>query len=120
MGNRFYGEGNLGNDPELKQFDDKTVCNLRIYFDKPVPNDQGGFDDKGGFWMNVEIWGKRGIACSELLSKGDRVSVEGSIIGKSWNDKETGDERTALVIRAKRVNPDVIIVDGIRTRTQQA
>lgn len=125
MGNRFYGEGNLGADPELKQLeddnDDKAVCNLRIYFDKPVPSDDSdsGFEDKGGFWMNVEIWGKRGIACDNQLSKGNRVTVEGSIIGKEWTDKENGAERVSLVVRARRVNPDMMIVDTIKQRTQQ-
>ena len=123
MGNRFYGEGNLGNDPELKQLEedngDKAVCNLRVYFDKPVPTaDNSGFEDKGGFWMNVEIWGKRGIACADLLSKGNRVTIEGSIIGKEWTDKE-GVERVSLVVRAKRVNPDMMIVDTIKHRSKQ-
>ena len=48
MGNKFFGEGNLGQDPELKftgEGDDTAVCNLRVYFDKPVPVDEG-FEDK--------------------------------------------------------------------------
>lgn len=118
MGNKFYGEGNLGNDPELKRLEEhdveQAVCNLRIYFDKPVPKQDGsGFDDKGGFWMNVEIWGKRGIACHEKLTKGNRVTVDGSVIGKTWKDKETDEERSGLVIRAKRVNPDLMTVDSL-------
>jgi single-strand DNA-binding protein len=120
MGNKFAGEGNLGADPELRHGtdgkDESAVCNMRIYFDKPVPKDDGSFEDKGGFWMNVEIWGKRGIACADKLSKGNRVTVEGSIIGKEWKDKETGDPRTGLVVRAKRVNPDMMIVDSIKQR----
>lgn len=118
MGNRFYGEGNLGADPELRYTgnsgnDDDAVCNLRIYFDKPVPVEDGSFEDKGGFWLNVEIWGKRAVACSKLLSKGSRVSTEGSLIGKSWQD-QNGEERTGLVLRARRINPDLMVVDSIR------
>lgn len=116
MGNRFFGEGNLGADPELRQKegeeDDKAVCNLRIFFDKPVPLEEGGFEDKGGYWMDVEIWGKRGIACSDLLHKGNRVTVEGSIMQKKWLDN--GEEKTRLAIRAKRVNPDIMIVESIK------
>ncbi len=113
MGNKFSGEGNLGLDPELKHLDDKddeqSVCNMRIYFDKPVPTGDG-FEDKGGFWMNVEIWGKRAIKCGELLKKGHRVAVDGSFIEKSWKDKESGEDRSGLVVRAKRVNPDLMLV----------
>lgn len=118
MGNKFFGEGNLGADPELHRKqgddDDQAVCNLRIYFDKPVPNDNGGFDDKGGFWLDVEHWGKRGIACHQLLKKGQRVVVEGSIIQKKWVDN--GEEKSRMVIRAKRVSPDIMIVESIKER----
>jgi single-strand DNA-binding protein len=121
MGNKFYGEGNLGTDPELKRLDpdddENAVCNLRIYFDKPVPKKDGdGFEDKGGFWMNVEIWGKRGIACHQLLKKGNRVTVDGSFIGKRWNDKDSGEEQFGLTVRAKRVNPDLMIVESIKKK----
>jgi len=117
MSNKFYGEGNLGADPELKSFDenddDKAVCNLRVYFDKPVPLDDGGFEDRGGFWLNVEIWGKRGITCSEVLKKGKRIYAEGSLIEKTWEDGN-GEGRSSLVLRAKRVNPDISSVDSLK------
>ncbi len=120
MANKFFDEGNLGTDPEIKFLeegsDDKVVCNLRIYFDRPVPNDDNGFDDKGGFWMSVEIWGKRAIRCHELLKKGHRVSVEGSIIGKSWIDSDS-QKQEVLVVRARRVNPDIMMVDSLATKS---
>ena len=122
MGNKFSGEGNLGQDPEVKRLDDKdaeqAVCNLRIYFDKPVPTDDG-FEDKGGFWMNVEIWGKRAIRCGELLKKGQRVAVDGSIIEKSWKDKDSAEDRSGLVVRAKRVNPDLMLVNSMTEKNNQ-
>ena len=119
MGNKFYGEGNLGTNPELRRKtgsneDNDAVCNMRIYFDKPVPQEGGGFEDKGGFWMNVELWGKRGIRSNELLLKGTRVVVEGSIIGKNWKDGITGEDRVTLVVRAKRVNPDLMVVESFK------
>ncbi len=117
MGNKFSGEGNLGTDPELRNTggdDDDAVCNLRIYFDKPVPVDDG-FEDKGGFWMNVEIWGKRAIACSNLLKKGNRVSVEGALIEKRWED-DSNEEKSMLVIRARRVNPELMTVESIKVK----
>ncbi len=122
MGNKFSGEGNLGQDPELKRTggddDEKAVCNLRIYFDRPVPKEDGGFDDKGGFWMDVEIWGKRAVACANLLTKGTRVVVEGSLIGQNWNNEE-GEEQRRLIVRAKRVSPDLMLVDTIKSRSQE-
>ena len=123
MSNKFYGEGNLGADPELKyldqQDDSKTVCNLRVYFDRNLPNkNNDGFEEKGGFWMDVEIWGKRAIACDEILNKGNRVSVDGSIISKPWED-DNGKEQPGFVIRAKRVNPELMSVEAIKEKKQE-
>ncbi len=119
MGNKFTGEGNLGQDPVLKRTggddDEKAVCNLRIYFDRPVPKDEGGFDDKGGFWMDVEIWGKRAVACASLLIKGSRVVVEGSLIGQSWKGDDDQDHYK-VIVRAKRVSPDLMIVGSIKSK----
>jgi single-strand DNA-binding protein len=120
MGNKFFGEGNLGSDPELNVLDnnsdDKTVCNMRVYFDRNLPKPDGdGFDEKGGFWMDVEIWGKRAIGCDTTLKKGNRVAVDGSIISKPWTD-DNGGEHPGFVVRAKRVNPDLMIVDAIKEK----
>ena len=120
MGNKFYGEGNLGKDPTLRNTssdaESDSVCNLWIFFDKPRPVEDGdGFEDKGGFWMNTEIWGKRGENCYKVLKKGDRVSVDGSLIMKEWKDCEDRD-RSEICVRARRVNPDIIAVESTKVR----
>jgi single-strand DNA-binding protein len=55
--NEFIGEGNLGQDPELRAVQsgggDKAVANLRVYFDRRVPDGGGGFEDKQGFWCGL-------------------------------------------------------------------
>lgn len=49
MTTRFYGEGNIGSDPECKTFPPvsgkppKALIKLNIKFDNPVPDGQGGF-----------------------------------------------------------------------------
>ena len=120
MGNKFYGEGNLGSDPTLRNTSSDvksdSVCNLWIFFDKPRPTEDGeGFEDRGGFWMNTEIWGKRGENCYKVLKKGDRVSVDGSLIMKEWKDGEDRD-RSEICVRARRVNPDIIAVESTKVR----
>ena len=53
MANHFEGRGNLAAAPELKQVEvdgeQRTVAELRIYFDRSVPDGDGGFEDRGGF-----------------------------------------------------------------------
>lgn len=104
--NRFSGEGNLGQEPERKvvqvQGEDREVCNLRIYFDRPAPMGDGEYEDKDGFWLNVELWGNRGTNAARILSKGDRVAVNGSLADASY-DKD-GQQIDKLVVKARAVN----------------
>ena len=110
MANRFSGRGNLGADPELRYTageDSEPVCSLRIFFDRPKPDGNGGFDDKGGFWLDVSLWGTRGEAAAQLLKKGARVSVSGELYEDAWQDKDSGDDRRRLRLRAEGVDLDL-------------
>ncbi len=106
MSNKFYGTGNLGADPELKQLEDGIVCNMRVYFDRPVPVKDEGFEDKGGFWLNVDAWDKLAQACKDILSKGTRVTIEGTLIGHEWVN-DGGEEKASINLRAKRIGTDI-------------
>ncbi len=105
MSNQFNGEGNLGQDPEIKtvkvEGTDQTVCNLRIYFDRPIPVGDG-YQDKNGFWLDVEIWGKRGQNVCRLCNKGNRVSVAGRLADASY--EKDGAMVNKLVLKATAVN----------------
>ena len=74
MSNHFAGRGNLGADPDLKHVEidgePRAVAALRIYFDRPVPDGDGGFTDKGGFWLPVNLWGPKAETIAKLLRKG--------------------------------------------------
>ncbi len=111
MKGSFIREGNLGQNPELKFIDDHrnegdqvAICRFGVYFDYRVPtNDPDNpFEDKGGFWMDVEQWGGRGERIAKLLKKGCRVLVVGDQVKNEWvNDK--GEEKEKLVIKATSV-----------------
>jgi single-strand DNA-binding protein len=110
MSNKFSGRGNLGADPELRYTasgESDPVCSLRIYFDRPKPDGKGGFEDKGGFWMDTNLWGTRGETAARLLKKGARVVVTGELYEETWQDKETGENRSKMRIRAENVDLDL-------------
>ena len=116
MANKFSGRGNLGADPELRYTageDGEPVCSLRIFFDRPKPDGNGGFDDKGGFWLDVSLWGTRGEAAAQLLKKGARVSVSGELYEDAWQDNESGEERRKLRLRATHVDLDLARLVGV-------
>ncbi|SEP17629.1 single-stranded DNA-binding protein [Aquisalimonas asiatica] len=111
MANDFRGRGNLGAAPILRHTENGAgeavpVANLRVYFDrrKPVGDD---FEDRGGFWANVSLWGYRAEVVARLLPKGARVAVEGELYQSSWEDRDTGEPRSQLEVRAIHVDLDL-------------
>jgi len=61
MSTYFSGEGNIGSALEYREFangneEPRRLLRLNLYFDNSVPNGEGDFEDRGGFWAPVEIW----------------------------------------------------------------
>lgn len=99
-------EGNIGSTPEFKEFpngnkEPRRLLRLNVYFDNSIPDGQGGYEDKGGFWMNVDYWHKDAEHYSHLYQKGMRVTVSGRTVMDSW--EKDGEEFEALKIQASRV-----------------
>jgi single-strand DNA-binding protein len=121
MSNQFFGEGNIGIDPEVKQFqsgnnDPSFLLKLSVYFDNPVKGKDGNYEDKGGFWAPVELWVKDGAnKLADLYQKGQRVAVQGRMIKDTWKD-EAGEERFAFKVRARRIGILPFRVEEIRMR----
>lgn len=120
--NEFRGRGNLAAAPTLKRIqtsgaeDTVPVAEMRIYFDRPKPDGDNGFTDKGGFWLDVTLWDRQAEIAARLLPKGARVVVEGSLLEQQWNDKETGEPRSKLALRASRVDLDLSRVESVTLR----
>lgn len=99
-------EGNIGSAPEFKEFpngnkEPRRLLRLNVYFDNSVPDGNGGYEDKGGFWANVEWWHKDAESYSRLFQKGMRVTVSGRAVMDRWENNEG--EFEALKIQASRV-----------------
>ena len=81
MQNLFIGKGNLGDSPKLKHVagrsGDFTVASMRVMFGRYGQTEDGGVEQVGGFWREVEIYGAKAEACAKHLRKGARVLVIG-------------------------------------------
>lgn len=107
MSTKFWGEGNIGTKPEFREFSNgnkepRRLLRLNVYFDNPVPKGDGEYEDRGGFWANVELWHKDAERYSELYSKSMRVVVIGRLVMDKWED-ENGGECRAMKVQASRV-----------------
>lgn len=81
--------GNLGRDPELRYLANGTpVCNLSVATNHTYTNQQGE-QVKETIWFRVSVFGKQAEACSQYLTKGRQVIVEGRLKA----DAKTGGPR---------------------------
>jgi single-strand DNA-binding protein len=124
MSNEFRGTGNIGQAPTLRTVkvhgEDRSVVDLRVYFDRRIPMKDGSYDDDGGFWLTVSVWGSRADNAFKLFSKGMRIEVVGALRLETWeNDNEV---RTEFRLTADKVSIDPICLDSVilRKRTGTA
>jgi single-strand DNA-binding protein len=93
--------GNLTHDPELRYTASGTaVANLNIAVNERIPAGNGEYKDHATFFDTV-VWGKQAEACSQYLSKGRQVLVEGRMEKKEW--ESDGQKRHKMQIVAKDV-----------------
>ena len=53
-----------------------------------------------------------------MLKKGARVVVTGELYEETWQDKETGEDRSKVRIRAENVDLDLKRLDGVTWRSR--
>lgn len=110
MSNRFEAEGNLGNVAELRTVTvngkERDVMDFSVYIERRVPDRNGGFTDKGGFWLNGSLWGGRARVTREHLKKGMRVRTAGELRMEIW--EQDGEQRSGLKLDAEYVVIDPI------------
>lgn len=102
--NRVIIAGRLANDPEVRHIPSGTaVCKMRLASSSFYKSNDGERKEDTTF-VNVEVWDRLAEFCGDTLKKGRPVLVEGSLKSDEWEDKSTGQKRTAIKIRAQRVH----------------
>ena len=108
MSNEFSGTGNAGEDPYLKQVTvgnkQRTIAVLRVFFPEFGLVVNGGLEQTGGFWLDVNVWGDyRATEVKRHVKKGARVHVSGRLSETKWTVTATGEERRALYLNADKL-----------------
>ena len=84
--------GFLGGDAEIKQVNGEAVCSFSV---------ASGKKGKGGAetttWVRCSLWGKRGPALAQYLTKGQKVAVAGELSTREHNGKVYVDLRVGEV-----------------------
>jgi len=95
--------GNLGKDPELKEFNDRQVANFSIAA-------RTGKDETT--WINCQVWGKRADTVMEYMHKGDKITVCGQGKLQEYDRKDGGKGYSLqlnvsdFTLPAKKTEPD--------------
>ncbi|PKB16573.1 single-stranded DNA-binding protein [Flavobacterium sp. 5] len=90
--NRVQLLGNVGNDPEIKNFDEgKKKAILNIATSDSYKNDKGEKVEQTE-WHTVVAWGKVAEIIEKFVTKGKQIAIDGKLTHRSYDDKN-GEKR---------------------------
>lgn len=102
--NRVTVSGNLTRDPELKSIGGEDsgveVCEMRIAVNARRKQGNDWVDRPNYF--DVAVWGARGKLCSDWLSKGRGIAIDGRLEWREWEGKD-GKHHEAVTIVADNI-----------------
>ena len=87
--------GNLGRDAEMRALNDGTPV---LSFS--VADNQG--KEKPSIWWNCALFGKRADSLQQYLTKGQQVTVIGTVSEREFTDKE-GNKRKSMDVRVNDI-----------------
>lgn len=87
--------GNLGKDAEMRALNDGTPV---LSFS--VADNQG--KDKPSIWWSASLFGRRAESLQQYLTKGQQVTVIGTVSEREWTDKE-GNKRKSMDVRVNDI-----------------
>jgi len=99
--------GNLIKDAELRATN--SGDNVLTF---SIADNQGA--NKDAIFWNCSLFGKRALSLQQYLSKGQSVTVSGSLAQRKYQDK-TGQEKTAFDVRVV----DLALQGGRKQETEQ-
>ena len=90
--------GNLGQDPETKQFENGMIATASIATSERWTDKTTGERKEHTEWQRLVFNGRLAEVVAKYVKKGDKIYVEGSIRTRKWTDQQ-GIERYSTEIR---------------------
>jgi len=102
--NRVLLMGRLTRDPEIRKIGNNSeVADIGLACSEWVGSKDGERKERTTF-VDVVAWDRQASACGEYLRKGMQAVIEGRLQLDEWTDKQSGERRTKLRVRADRVH----------------
>lgn len=111
--NKVILVGNLGRDPEVRQFQNGgKVCNLRIATSETWKDKNSGERKERTEWHSVAIMSEPLTKVAEqYLRKGSKVYIEGQLETRKWQD-QSGNDRYSTEVVLRPFNSTLVMLDG--------
>ncbi len=105
--------GNLGADPEVREFQNGgAVCNLRIATSEQWKDRNTGERQERTEWHSVAIFSEGLInVAKNYLRKGSKVFIEGQLQTRKWQD-QNGQDRYSTEVVLRGFNGTLTMLDG--------
>lgn len=100
--------GNIARDPELRYTPSGTaVCSFRIATNRSWQPSDGSERKEETEFHRIVTWNKLAELCSQLITKGRKVYIEGRLQTRQWETPE-GERRSTTEIIAE----DMVLLDS--------
>ena len=101
--NKVIIVGNLGADPESRQFSNGgNVTNISVATSEQWTDKQTGEKKEATEWHRIALFNRLGEIAAQYLRKGSKVYIEGSLRTRKWQD-QNGQDRYTTEIRADQL-----------------
>ncbi len=94
--------GRLGQDPEVKEVGENSLCTLSVATTYKYVNKKGQRVEETE-WHRVVVWGRSATYLEKYAKKGTQVMIEGSLKTRNYED-DTGQKKYITEIRASSVS----------------
>jgi single-strand DNA-binding protein len=96
--NKVILMGNLTRDPELRYTPKGTaLAKIGLAVNRLWRTETGETKEEATF-VDVEAWGTQAENISKYMKKGSPLLIEGRLRLDQWDDKQTGQKRSKLVV----------------------
>lgn len=100
--NRVIIIGNLGNDPEARQFGNGgSVTNISVATSEQWTDKQSGEKREATEWHRISLFNRLGEIAAQYLRKGSKVYIEGSLRTRKY--EKDGQDHYVTEIRADQM-----------------
>ncbi len=100
--NKVILVGNLGRDPEMRHTQNgRPVGNFTLATNERW-RDKDGQQQERTEWHRIVVWDRLAEICTEYLTKGKQIYIEGRLQTRQWEDRE-GNKRSTTEIVANQM-----------------